>query len=140
MIREFMDSDIEILKSLHKANGLPANCLPDHDDPLFLVKSVLEHEGKPMMASFLKITSEVYLLVDHEEGTPEQRWAWVQELTEHMKREAWAKGLNEMSCWIPPAIEKSFGKRLTELGFVKSPWQSYTLNLIGLNDAGRTPL
>jgi len=139
LIRDFEIADLQNLSKIHEANGLPPNCFPDHKDPLFLVKSILEHEGQAVMACFLKVTSEVYLLVDHAKGTPEQRWEWLRQLTAHMKQEAWSRGLNEMSCWVPPEIEKSFGKRLTELGFVKSPWQSYTLDLIGLNDAWRTP-
>jgi len=139
MIRPFEDRDFTTAQQIHAANGLDQCCLPDltiitptgkqEANPLFVVKSVYEHEGKPALMSFLKITSELYLLVDHAVGTPEQRWEWLQEFKEHMKREAWRLGLEQMTCFVPPDIETSFEKRLRDLGFVKSPWQSYTLNI-----------
>ena len=127
MIRAFQPSDAVRAREIFEANHLPENCFPDLNDPLFLVKAVVEQDGKPVITSFLRGTSEVFVLVDHTHGTPEQRWAWMQELTEHMKQEAYRLGLDEMTCWVPPALDKSFGRRLIELGFQRSPWQSYTL-------------
>ncbi len=139
MIRPFEDHDVATARQIHEANGLDERCFPEltittpkgneEPNPLFVVKSVYEHEGKPALMSFLKITSELYLLVDHAVGTPEQRWEWLQEFKEHMKREAWRLGLEQMTCFVPQDIEASFEKRLHDLGFVKSPWQSYTLNI-----------
>lgn len=94
-----------------------------------MAKEVFEHDGCPAMATFLKGTSELYLLVNHTVGTPEQRWEWLLELTNHMRQKAWKLGLNEMTCWVQPEIEKSFAKRLVELGFVRSPWSSWTMTL-----------
>jgi hypothetical protein len=127
MIRPFLDSDIERARQIHKDNQLPENCFPDLTDPLILVKAVVEEDGRPVVTSFLRGTSEVFVLVDHTFGTPEERWKWLQELTQHMKEEAYRLGLSEMTAWIPPDIDKSFGRRLIELGFQRSPWQSYTL-------------
>jgi len=139
MIRPFEDRDADRARQIHDANGLAQSCLPDlmvttpkgeqEPNPLFVVKSVYEHAGQPALMSFLKITSELYLLVDHTVGTPEERWQWLLEFKEHMKREAWRLGLEQMTCFVPPEIEASFEKRLVELGFIKSPWQSYTLNI-----------
>lgn len=139
MIREFQDEDVKVARTIHAANELPENCFPnltiktptgkEEPNPLFVVKSIYEHEGKPALMSFLKVTSELYLLVDHSVGTPEERWAWLQEFKEHMKHEAWRLGLEQMTAFVPREIEASFEKRLLDLGFVKSPWQSYTLNL-----------
>jgi hypothetical protein len=140
MIRSFdLDTDVERAKEIHAANELPKNCFPnltitDKDgktvpNPLFIEKLVLEHEGHPALMSFLKVTSEVYLLVDHTIGTPEERWIWLEELKEFMANRAAAHGLEQMTAWIPREIEDSFAKRLEALGFVKSPYQSYTLNL-----------
>ena len=123
------DSDVAILRQIHETNGLPENCFPDLADPLFLVKNVVEQDGKPVMASFLKGTSEIFLIVDHSQGTPEERWAWLCELKEVMVHEAWLRGLSEMTAWIPPEIEKGFAKRLEGLGFCPSAWRSYTLRI-----------
>jgi hypothetical protein len=140
MIRNFnLDSDVERAKKIHAANELPENCFPnltitDKDgksvpNPLFIEKLVMEHEGHPALMSFLKIGSEVYLLMDHAIGTPEQRWIWLEELKEFMAARATQHGLEQMSCWIPKEIETSFEKRLVDLGFTKSPWSCYTLTL-----------
>lgn len=139
MIRHFSFEEIEKAREIHKANGLDERCFPDltittpegktEPNPLFMVKEVFEHEGKPVLMSFLKITSELYLLVDHTVGTPEERWEWLKAFKEHMKVEAWRLGLDQMTAWIPTDIEESFAKRLEVMGFIKSPWQSWTLNI-----------
>ena len=140
MIRDFdLDTDMERAKKIHAANELPENCFPNLTitiedgeivaNPLFIVKAVYEHQGKIAMMSFLKVQSELYLLVDHNVGTPEERWKWLCEFKDWMKAEAARQGLEQMSCWIPPEIEESFGKRLIDLGFVRSRYQAYTLNL-----------
>jgi hypothetical protein len=48
---------------------------------------------------------------------------------EHLKQEAWRKGFEQITAFVPPEVEESFAKRLIELGFQKSPWSSFTLNL-----------
>ena len=129
MIRAFEMSDVVRTREIHEANGLPENCFPDLADPLFIVKLTVEQDGKPVMASFLKGASELFLIVDHSAGTAEERWEWLQQLTEEMKKKAWELGLDQMSAWIPPEMEKSFAKRLEQLGFIKSPWTCWTMNL-----------
>ena len=130
MIRPYQESDILPLQQIRIDNGLPPNCMPDPTDPLMLAKLVVEQDGKPVMATFLRASSEIYVLVDHQHGTPEERWQWMQELKDHLAREAWRLGLDQMTCFVPPEIEQSFAKRLMQLGFQRSPWQSYTLNLL----------
>ena len=129
MIRDFVPTDIPAIQAIHQANKLPENCLPDLSDPLFIVKSVVELDGHPVMAGFLKVTSEAYVLIDHQVGTPQQRWEWMHELTEEVKRCAWSQGLDEITVWVPDEIDKSFGKRLIELWFAPSNWKSYTCAL-----------
>jgi hypothetical protein len=137
--RKFEEWDLERAKIIHEANGLDERCFPqltikntegeEVPNALFVAKEVYEHEGSAVMFCFLKITSELYLLVDHDLGTPEERWEWLQDFKEHMKREAWRLGLDQMTAWVPADIEESFAKRLKDLGFKKSPWNSYTLNV-----------
>lgn len=145
MIRKFdfaptmFGSDLDKAHEIHKANGLDERCFPNlliknaHGEeipnPLFVVKEIFEVDEKPAMMCFLKMTSELYFLVDHNIGTPEDRWEWLQQFKEHMKRCAWELGLEQMTAFVPTEIEESFSKRLLDLGFVKSPWQSYTLNV-----------
>lgn len=129
MIRDFLWSDIPAFLSIHKKNELPEECLIPFGNPLFVINRVLEPDGmkKPAMGVFVKITSEVYLLLDRALGTPEERWKWLVEITADMRLQAYRKGLEEITCWLPVELEKSFGPRIVDLGFQKSPWQSYTL-------------
>jgi hypothetical protein len=138
MIRDFEMQDMVALRAIHEANGLPESCFPnlvmkigeeEVQNPLYLVRAVMEQDGVPVMASFLKGTAEVYVIVDHNQGTPEQRWEWMKEFSEYVKHEAWKRGLEQISCWVPREIEESFEKRLEALGYVRSPWSCYTLPL-----------
>jgi hypothetical protein len=129
MIRTFQEGDLARTREIHVENGLPENCFPDIDDPLFIVKLAVEHDGKPVMVAALKGISELFLIVDHNAGTPAERWEWLQQLNEAMKARAWELGLDQLSCWIPPEIADSFEKRLIELGFTESKWRCFTCNL-----------
>ena len=128
-IRDFIPEDLGRLRFAHKSNGLPDNCFPDTTDPLFIVKQVVDHDGQPVMGGFISLTAEAYLIVDHTAGTPDERWQWLQQLTKVVSDKAYLRGLNALTVWIPPELLDSFEKRLLNLGFRRSPWQSFTLPL-----------
>lgn len=139
MIRPFEDFDMPRALEIHAGNGLDARCFPnlvmdvdgvEKPNPLFIVKAVKMHEGRSALMGFLKVTTEAYLLIDHTVGTAEERLEWLKEGMEYLKQRAWRHGIEQITCFVPTAIEPSFGPRLVnDLGFVKSPWQSYTLNV-----------
>ena len=139
MIRPFQLSDMERARQIHADNALPECCFPDllveveggeqQENPLYVDKSVYEVDGEPAMMCFLKVRSELYLLMNHNVGTPEERFAWLKEFKTFMVRQAWLQGLDQMTAFLPPEIEASFGKRLEELGFVKSPYSAWSLNV-----------
>lgn len=122
IIRPFVGNDLEALKGIHNNNELPSVCMPDPSNPLFFVQQVVEHEGVPALAAFLKLTCEPFLLVDHRASTPEWRWQALKALNDTVTAAAMSHGLEEMTAWVPPDLEKSFGGRMLELGFKKSPW------------------
>lgn len=130
ILRDYQDSDWPEVLAIYEKSGLPIDCLADATDPLFLIRRVLVNaDNKISMAAFVRLTSEPFLIVDHESGKPAQRWEMLQELTRDICRIAREKGLQQLTAFIPPDVEVSFGKRLERLGFQKSPWSSYTLNL-----------
>jgi hypothetical protein len=130
VIRQFDPlKDSEQLRRLHASSKLPKQCLPDTDDPLFLHIAVTDVAGKMVMASALRGSCEIYVLVDHEAGTPQDRLQWLAEIKDYMAQKAFRLGLDQITAWVPKEIEPSFGPRLEDLGFTKSPWQSYTLNV-----------
>lgn len=129
-IRDYKSSDWPQVQKLHADSGLPENCLADASDPLFLIRRVVtDASGQMVMAAFVRITSEPFILLDHGWSSPTARWRMLKELTEDVCRIARERGLEQLTCFVPPAIEASFAKRLESLGFVRSPWQSYTRNL-----------
>lgn len=129
MIREYTERDFAAMKRLHAKAGLPPNCLQDFSNPLFVVKLVSAKGAEIEQGVFLKLQGEAFLLIDHEAGTPEERWQTIAELAEQGFNRARALELQQVSAWLPPEIERRFGVRIKELGFVKSPWASYSKNL-----------
>lgn len=139
MIRDFEPWDLTKVKELLKANGLPEACMPDlvvtdrdgrkKKNPLFALRRVYEVNGKTAMICFLKLRSELYFFIDHTVGTPQERWEWLKDFTEDMRQQAWKLGLDQMTAFVPPDVDESFSKRLVELGFHRSRWVPYTMNL-----------
>jgi hypothetical protein len=142
MIRAYEQRDFDQIKRIHQSTGLPPNCFPDARRPLFLVKLIAEERGEVVQAGFVKLTGEAYVLIDHKFSTPEDRLAIMESLVirglhdaampqsvtcSECKATIGARpGLDDVSCWLPPGLEKSFWPRLKVLGFEKSKWQSYT--------------
>jgi hypothetical protein len=139
MFRNFELGDLAKVAALQEANGLPPGCAPDlmledpdgkpEPNPLFIVKRVCEFEGQIAMLCFVKLRTELYLYVDHNVGTPEQRWEWLQAFTEDIKQQAWKLGLDQLTAFVPPDVDESFAKRMVELGFERTKWIPYSMNL-----------
>jgi hypothetical protein len=128
-IREITGADEDAILRLYEKSGLPVNCLPDMNDPLFIIKKAVEHDSQIVEAGFLRLTGELYLLVDHKRSTPATRWEMLQRLCAEGLKRAAELGLTDVSCWVPPDLEKSFGKRLEDLGFKRSAWTCFTAKL-----------
>ena len=124
-VRAYTDADLESLRAMHAAQGF-GYAFPDLADPLFLVRSVVQDEGRPRMAAFLRLTAEAYLLADPGEGSPRQRWRWLLALHESVRQEAAARGLADVQAFLPRRVTRAFGRRLGSLGWRRDPWTCYT--------------
>jgi hypothetical protein len=138
MIREYNKLDERTLRDIHLRSGLPPNCWPNLDNPLYIVRLVDVEGNRVVQGGFIKLTGEAYILLDHDYDTPERRWQILQSLTVKSLFEAGqpkfgslalSNGLEDVSAWLPPSLVKSFWPRLKTLGFEPSPWQSYTAAL-----------
>ncbi len=128
-VRPYTEADLEALKGMHRKQGFEY-ALPDPGNPLFLSKLVVEDEaGEPVMASLVRLTSEVYLLADPEAGTPRQRWRWLIALHAAAERDALGRGLDDAHCWLPPQVARSFGRRLLRLGWKQPFWTCFARDL-----------
>jgi hypothetical protein len=127
VVRDFAPADLPRIKEIHGQTSIDYK-FPDLASPLFIITKVVELDGQIVAASGVRIEAELYLFVDHEVGTPEQRWDAVQQMNGVVMEEAWMKGLDNCVCWVPEDIEKSFGKRLIQLGFSRDRdgWHSWS--------------
>jgi hypothetical protein len=127
-VRAYTDADLESLRAMHAMQGFRYP-FPDLADPLFLVRTVVEEEGRPRMAALLRLTAEAYLLANPREGSPRQRWRWLLGLHEAMQHEAASRGLADVQAFLPPPVARAFGRRLGSLGWRRDPWTCFTRQL-----------
>jgi len=128
MIRDFKKADRQLLEGIYRASGFDYE-FPDLDDPLFIIKKVMD-DGNVHQGIAVKIEATVYLWVSAKWGTPQERWERLQELIEVTKKEAWEKGLDTLTCVIPPELEKRFAKRLRQIGMTRDrPWPKWSFDL-----------
>ena len=124
-VRAYTEDDLEAVRAMHAAQGF-GYAFPDLANPLFLIRSVVEEDGRPRMAAFLRLTAEAYLLADPREGSPRQPWRWLLALHEAVRQEAAARGLADVQAFLPPRLARAFGRRLAALGWRRDPWTCYT--------------
>lgn len=134
-IREYNEQDLASLRAIHARQGF-AYALPDLSNPLFVTKLVLaetnqnEKDEKILGAVFLRLTAEAYLLLDPKTGTPRDRWQALLTLHATAHRDAWRRGLEDVHAWLPPGLEKKFGKRIERLGWLRDDtWTPYCMRL-----------
>jgi hypothetical protein len=125
-IRDYNPDDESALRAMHAAQGFDYP-FPDLSNQLFLTRLVLEDDsGKPLMAALGRVTCEAFLLADPAAGSPRDRWQQVVVLHEAMRRALHAQGFEDATCWVPPRIERAFGRRLRRLGWVRDAWAAYS--------------
>jgi hypothetical protein len=145
-IREYTAADLESLRRLHSAQGMPYQ-FPDLTNPLFLTKLVIERDSpdansrelrerdssSPELADreivgaiLLRLTSEAYFLLDPRAGTPRDRWQALLMLHEAARSDAARRGLDDAHAWLPPQVANAFGRRLSCLGWFREPWPSFS--------------
>lgn len=125
MIRPFQPSDAAALKFMFLRQGFDYQC-PDFGDPALLSKMVLEKDGRVCMAILARLSAEAYFLMDKSIGTPAEKWEAFKELHEASRLDCYGRGLDDVCCWVPPMIEKSFGRRLLRLGWGRNNWPSFS--------------
>jgi hypothetical protein len=149
-IREFQETDVGALSAMHAQQGFEY-AFPDLANPLFVSKLVLEGKSaeagtdtgapataasscdaaKPiLMASLVRLTCEAYLLVDRTKGTPRDRYLRMLLMQREAAADLRTRGLEDVHAWLPPRIAQRFGRRLTDLGWVRDDcWIPYCLKL-----------
>jgi len=100
---------------------------PDVSDRIFVSKLVLEEQpGQIVMASLARLTCEVYLLMDPDSGSPQERYARIVALHKTGAQDLAELGLDDAHAWLPPPIARRFGNRLEQLGWLRDDkWTPY---------------
>ncbi len=125
-VRPYTDADLDTFKRIHAESGLDYK-FPNLSSPLFIVKTVVERAGKPVLLAAGKLQVETYLMV---EGGPEAKWEAIQTAQPHYLNAVWKRGLDSTFCVVPPEVDAYFAKRMIALGWTPArswfPWTRET--------------
>jgi|SRR5580658_2902697 hypothetical protein len=135
-VRKYTAADLEPLRRTDARQGFDY-AFPDLRDPVFVSKLVLEDDaGRVAMASLARMTCEMYLLMDRDAsenssgGNPQEHYGRLLALPQAGEQDLVARGLDDAHAWLPPPIAKRFGRRLTELGWIRDDaWTPYCFRL-----------
>ncbi|HEY2496567.1 MAG TPA: hypothetical protein VGK24_05820 [Candidatus Angelobacter sp.] len=110
--RKYQKADKPAIEAMFSRQGFEYE-LPDFDSNNFLARRVLvDAYDRPVMAIGARLTTEGYMLHDPDWETPGWRLAGFEMLHRSMRVELREKGVQDIHIWLPPAIERSFGRRL----------------------------
>lgn len=123
-VRAYRESDLEKLLRWHEQSGLKYP-FPEMNDWRTQPKLVVEQNGEPAMAGALRLTSEAYLWVNRETGTPAERWQQLLALHEAMRQEAARIGYDDVHAFLPPGLPGGFRRRLKRLGWTREPFEAW---------------
>ncbi len=125
-VRLYSDEDLGALRRMHTRQGFEYE-FPNLDDPLFVAKLVMEDgHGEPVMAGLARLTCETYLLMDPDTGSPLERYARLRRLARAGEEHLRHCGLVDAHAWLPPQIARTFGRRLSGLGWMRDDrWTPY---------------
>jgi hypothetical protein len=123
-IRPYQPSDKPAIEEMFRAQGFDYG-LPDPDGPLFIVRMVLEENGKPVQALLGRLTSEAYLLFDPNAASPVTHMRRFLGLHQKACEAAQKAGIDSVNVWLPPKVSKLFGGQLERLGWKNYIWPSY---------------
>ncbi|MBA0085987.1 MAG: hypothetical protein HRJ53_13395 [Acidobacteria bacterium Pan2503] len=119
-IREYKPKDLEaIVRMVPNNSGYK---MPQIEHPLMLIKKVIvDDEDYPRMAGFGRLHINALMFVDHTWRTPPERLELVRRLQEATFDEGRERGLDI----VTTQVERRWGKRLEELGWIKGWGEIY---------------
>jgi hypothetical protein len=131
IVREYTSADLDALRRMHVRQGFDYP-FPNLSDPIFVSKQVVENDScDVVMACLARLTCEMYLFMDPDEGSPRERYARLLELHRTGRKDLIARGLDDAHAWLPPKIAKRFGTRLENLGWVRDDtWTPYSQRFV----------
>src|SRR5580765_6293540 len=122
-IRKLNAADIPRVLELHKA--MHADYALDLDDSFAIRNGLFNGTGEPAVVVLGRLTAECFLLMDRSWRSPADRWNALQRLSLYSVNQAKALGIGEVHCFVPPEMERSFGRRLYRQGWSKALWPCF---------------
>lgn len=127
LVREYTDADFGRLQQLHSQSSFDYK-LPTLSKDVFFSRRLVG-DGKSIgMGAFLKHTAEAYLICDPDWRTPAWRMEALRQLCLVCNEDAKSQGVREVEAFLPPEVERKFGKRLSHMGWARarSGWVNYS--------------
>lgn len=126
MLRRLESGDRAIVENLQANSGFVFD-FPALGSQLFEAGClVLDATGKPLAASVAKRAPEIMLAMRRDAHATVKLQALVQ-IHNFMRIEMADRGYHEANCFLPPEIEKSYGRHLRRIFGWQRSWQGYTL-------------
>ncbi len=128
-IRAYESSDLTAVRAIFDAQQLGYE-MPDLEKPTFFIRLVGEEGGKVVQAAFAHLTAEIYFLQDRTHATPQERHLNFIAMQDVGRELAWKPGgVDDLHAFLPPQLERAFGKRLMAHGWKKALWPCYFAEL-----------
>lgn len=119
--RKMTAADLETIKAIARAEF----DLPDLSSNNMLAKRVVESGNQIIAGAAARMTTEVFIWVDREWESPRFRFEAFKFLHEQMRLELKEKGVVDVHSWVPPRLERAFGRRLMQLGWQRPLWTDF---------------
>jgi len=123
-IRQAVPEDYDQILEIYQKLGFDYN-LPGFES-FEDIQIICDESGKIQMCLAAKKEISYYLLMDPECNlNPFNKWEYLKMIINNSFETLKKKGFNMVFCWVPPELEKSFGKRLMKLGGKKFTWPCF---------------
>jgi hypothetical protein len=130
ILRNISEGDYDALKKIYQDSGLPPACSPDPANPLCFIKQAAIIDGEIAVAAMARLTAEASILVNPRVANSTARMIALRALCSTVCQAGRNAGLEDATCWVPPELaDGNFGQRLAQLGFVRSPWPTFSIDL-----------
>jgi hypothetical protein len=122
--------DHKKIEELHDSSNFDYKLPEFQGSPLFPIQRAATEDGRLIATVIAKVEAEIYLHIDHNWKTPEERWEVVKKMHADLKSKAKDLGFDTVYCVLPPEVAKSFGPRLEEIGWIPDRgWKRYVLEV-----------
>lgn len=119
-------TDADAVRALQAASGYAFQFPPLHSPLVETGCMILDSAGSPIAASVAQRTPEI-LLAMRKEGHPAIKLQALAMVHQFMRQELSSRGYAEGFCFLPPEIEKSYGRHLQRIFGWRKTWAGYAL-------------